>query len=73
MAAASWLVVLFGARWLGGPNAIALLLGFAYVVQLTPAVVKAWRTWRPSGISTGTWMLHLIEAVLWGTYGARTR
>ena len=69
VAAASWLAVLFGARWLGGPNAIAVLLGFAYVVQLTPAVVKAWRTWRPSGISTGTWMLYLIEAVLWGTYG----
>ena len=51
------------------PTAIAALLGFAYVVQLTPAVVKAWRTWRPSGIATGTWTLRLIESVLWGTYG----
>ena len=47
------------ARWLGGPNAIAVLLGFAYLVQLTPAVVKAWRTWSPSGIATATWMMRL--------------
>ena len=69
VAAAGWLVLLVAARWLGGPSAIAVLLGFAYLVQLTPAVVKAWRTWKPSGIATETWMLHLIEAVLWGTYG----
>jgi uncharacterized protein with PQ loop repeat len=69
VAAATWLAGLFGARLLGGPNALAVLLGFAYLVQLTPAVVKAWRTWSPSGISTGTWTLRLVEAVLWGTYG----
>ena len=54
---------------LGGPEAIATLLGLAYVVQLTPAVATAWRTWNPSGIATGTWTLRLIEAVLWGAYG----
>lgn len=69
VAAACWLVVLLGSRWLGGPTAIAVLLGFAYVVQFTPAVVKAWRTWKPSGIAAETWTLHLVESVLWGTYG----
>jgi uncharacterized protein with PQ loop repeat len=69
VAAACWIVALFGSRWMGGPKAIAVLLGFAYLVQLTPAVVKAWRTWKPSGIATETWTLRLIEAVLWGTYG----
>ena len=56
-------------RSLGGPEAIAALLGLAYVVQLTPAVATAWRTWSPSGIATSTWTLRLVEAALWGAYG----
>jgi hypothetical protein len=67
--AAAWLVVLLAARWLGGPAALAALLGLAYAVQLTPAVVTAWRTWSPSGIAAPTWVLRLGEAVLWGVYG----
>ncbi len=68
-AAASWLVVLVAARAFGGPTALAALLGAAYAVQLTPAVVTAWRTWSPSGIAVSTWTLRLTEAVLWGLYG----
>jgi hypothetical protein len=68
-AAASWLVVIFAARALGGPTALAALLGAAYAVQLTPAVFTAWRTWSPSGIAVSTWTLRLTEAVLWGVYG----
>jgi hypothetical protein len=57
------------ARVLGGPAALAALLGVAYAVQLTPAVVTAWRTWSPSGIAVPTWTLRLTEAFLWGLYG----
>jgi hypothetical protein len=67
--AASWLVVLVAARAFGGPAALAALLGAAYAVQLTPAVLTAWRTWSPSGIALTTWTLRLTEAVLWGAYG----
>jgi uncharacterized protein with PQ loop repeat len=67
--ALAWMTVLLTARWLGGPGSIAALLGVAYVVQLTPAVVTAWRTWSPSGIATSTWMMRLVESALWGTYG----
>jgi hypothetical protein len=68
-AAATWLAVLVAGRTLGGPTALAALLGIAYAVQLTPAVVTACRTWSPSGISVATWSLRLTEAVLWGVYG----
>jgi uncharacterized protein with PQ loop repeat len=68
-AAATWLAVLVASRTLVGPTALAALLGIAYAVQLTPAVVTAWRTWSPSGISVPTWTLRLTEALLWGVYG----
>ena len=48
---------------------MAALLGVAYVVQFTPAVVAAWRTWKPSGIATSTWTLRFLESALWGVYG----
>ena len=69
VAAVSWLAVLLGASLVGGPQALAALLGFAYLIQLAPAVVEAWRTWKPSGIAAETWALRLIEAALWGAYG----
>jgi hypothetical protein len=68
-AAATWLAMLVTGRALGGATALAALLGIAYAVQLTPAVVTAWRTWSPTGISVPTWTLRLTEALLWGGYG----
>jgi uncharacterized protein with PQ loop repeat len=68
-AASCWAAVLFGARWLGGPESIAALLAAASAIQLTPAVVTAWRTWSPSGIASVTWTLRLIESLLWAVYG----
>jgi uncharacterized protein with PQ loop repeat len=65
----TWLAILLTGRWLGGPEAIAALLGLAYLVQLTPAVVTAWRIWSPSGIATSTWTMRLVESALWGAYG----
>ena len=68
-AAVWWVAVLVGACWLGGLEALAALLGIAYVVQLTPAVATAWRTWNPTGIATTTWTLRLGESAMWGVYG----
>jgi uncharacterized protein with PQ loop repeat len=67
--AMAWLATLLAGRWLGGPETIAALLGLAYFIQLTPAVVTAWRTWSPSGIATSTWTMRLVESALWGMYG----
>ena len=69
LGASCWLVALFGTRWMGGPQSMAALLAVGYAVQLTPAVVTAWRTWSPSGIATATWSLRLVESSLWGVYG----
>lgn len=54
---------------LGSWTALGLVLGWAYVPQLAPAVWAAYRTSDPSGVSSGTWALIGIEAVLWVVYG----
>jgi hypothetical protein len=38
-------------------------------VQVAPSLWTAWRTYAPTGISPGTWLLFLIQVVLWGYYG----
>lgn len=55
---------------LGGWAVTGIVLGVGYGVQLAPAVAAALRTRDPHGISAGTWALALIEALLWGIYGA---
>lgn len=49
--------------WLG------LALGWAYILQLAPAVVAAYRSPDPTGISAGTWVMIGLEASLWLAYG----
>jgi uncharacterized protein with PQ loop repeat len=65
-----WGVMLLTALGLGGWDALGLVLGLSYAVQLAPSVWTAYRTHAPSGISPGTWWLGGIEAVLWGFYGS---
>ena len=60
------LVVTFA---LGSWGALGLVLGWAYVPQLAPAIWAAYRVSDPAGISAGTWALIGIEAVLWMVYG----
>ena len=52
------------------PAAIAALLGFAYAVQVTPAVWCAYRTRTPVGVARATWLLLALESALWSIYGA---
>ncbi len=63
------IVILAGAFALGSWPVLGLVLGWAYVPQLAPAVWAAYRTPDPSGISAGTWALIGVEAALWLVYG----
>ncbi|MDX1449523.1 MAG: hypothetical protein R3246_10735 [Acidimicrobiia bacterium] len=54
---------------LGSWHALGLVLGWAYVPQLAPAVWSAYRSPDPSGVSSGTWALIGVEAALWVVYG----
>jgi hypothetical protein len=47
----------------------AILTG-AFLVQVVPAVVAAYRTRRPTGIAQGTWLLVLAELSCWALFGA---
>jgi uncharacterized protein with PQ loop repeat len=61
--------VLVGSYVLGSWGVLGLVLGWAYVPQLAPAIWAAYRTADPTGISAGTWALIGIEAGLWMVYG----
>lgn len=54
---------------LGGTIGLALLLAVSPAVQLAPQVATTYRTARPRGVSTTTWMLTAAEAGSWGLYG----
>lgn len=53
-----------------GWAAAGLAIGLSYGIQLAPAVVAAYRTRDLGGVSPGTWIISLVEAVLWLAYGA---
>ncbi len=55
---------------LGGWEAAGLAIGLSYGIQLAPAVFAAFRTRELDGVSPGTWVISLVEAVLWLVYGA---
>lgn len=61
--------VLAAAYRLGSWTVLGLVLGWAYVPQLAPAVWAAYRTRLPAGISSATWALIGVEAALWMVYG----
>jgi uncharacterized protein with PQ loop repeat len=54
----------------GGWEAAGLAIGLSYGIQLAPAVFAAFRTRELDGVSPGTWVISLVEAVLWLAYGA---
>lgn len=64
-----WTLILAGTGIIGGWSALGLLLGWSYVIQLAPAVWSVYRTDRPTGVSAPTWILIVVEALLWGFYG----
>lgn len=54
---------------LGGWHTLGVVLGLAYVVQVTPSVWAAYRSPDPSGIAPSTWWLSVAGAALWMYYG----
>jgi hypothetical protein len=51
-----------------GPG-LGSLLTAAFLLQVTPSVWTAYRTARPTGISSGTWLLILGELTCWMIFG----
>jgi hypothetical protein len=69
----AWGSVLAGAGLTAGWTVLGAVLGVAYAVQVSPAIVAAYRTPVPSGVAPVTWAATLVEGLLWGFYGAARR
>lgn len=54
---------------IGGWALAGVAVGLSYGVQLLPAVVASLRTSALSGVSSTTWIIASVEAVLWLVYG----
>lgn len=65
----AWAAMLVTAYPILGRTGLGALLTAAFVVQVAPSLWTAYRTPRPTGISSGTWLLILGELACWLTYG----
>jgi uncharacterized protein with PQ loop repeat len=65
----AWAVLLAGVTLIGGWSALGAVLGVSYAIQVAPSLWTAWRTYAPTGIAPGTWVLFLVQVILWGYYG----
>ncbi|HGG56724.1 MAG TPA: PQ-loop repeat-containing protein [Nannocystis exedens] len=68
-AAALWAGLFVAAATTGGLNLVGAVLSVAFVVQITPSIVVAFRSDEVDGISSATWMLVAFEGALWLAYG----
>ncbi len=66
---AGWGALLILAEAAGGRAWLGTALAASFVLQVAPSVWTAYRTDRPTGISSGTWLLILAELLCWGVYG----
>jgi hypothetical protein len=55
-----------------GRVALGAALAAAFIVQVSPSLITAYRTRHPTGISSGTWLLILGELICYGLYGIKT-
>jgi uncharacterized protein with PQ loop repeat len=69
----AWGVVLVVMTSLTGIAVLGAVLGLAYALQVGPSVWTAYRTFAPTGVAPETWLLMLIQVVLWGVYGIAHR
>jgi uncharacterized protein with PQ loop repeat len=65
----AWAGLLSAATIVGGWSALGAVLGISYGIQVAPSLWTAWRTYAPTGIAPGTWLLVLVQVLLWGYYG----
>jgi len=68
-ATAGWGALLALAAAAGGRAGLGTALAASFVLQVAPSVWTAYRTDRPTGISSGTWQLIFAELLCWGVYG----
>ena len=66
---AAWAITLAAAGGAAGRAGLGALLTAAFLLQVTPSVWTAYRTVRPTGISSGTWLLILGELSCWMIFG----
>src|SRR5580658_6641599 len=65
----TWAAMLVTAYLILGRDGFGTLLTAAFAVQVAPSLWTAYRTTRPTGISSGTWLLILGELSCWLTFG----
>jgi uncharacterized protein with PQ loop repeat len=65
----AWIIVLGAAASVDRRLLGATLTG-AFLVQVIPAVITAYRTRHPTGIARGTWLFILGELSCWVVFGA---
>ncbi|HEX9260842.1 MAG TPA: PQ-loop domain-containing transporter [Acidimicrobiales bacterium] len=65
----TWAAFLTASAVAGGWSTLGAVLGVSYGVQVAPSLWTAWRTYAPTGIAPGTWLLFLAQVLLWGYYG----
>jgi len=65
----TWAITLAAVGVAAGRAGLGPLLTAAFLLQVTPSVWTAYRTVRPTGISSGTWLLILAELTCWLIFG----
>jgi uncharacterized protein with PQ loop repeat len=65
----TWAALLVTAYLVAGRVGLGALLTAAFAVQVTPSIWTAYRTARPTGVSSGTWLLILGELTCWMIFG----
>jgi uncharacterized protein with PQ loop repeat len=65
----AWAAMLITAYLVAGRAGLGALLTAAFAVQVAPSIWTAYRTARPTGISSGTWLLIGGELSCWLTFG----
>ena len=65
----AWAALLVTAYLVAGRAGLGVLLTAAFAVQVTPSIWTAYRTARPTGVSSGTWLLILGELTCWMIFG----
>ncbi len=58
-----------GIQRAAGWTVLGTVLGLSNGLYLGPAMIAAWRTYAPVGVSPGTWWLTVLEGFKWGLYG----
>jgi uncharacterized protein with PQ loop repeat len=65
----TWAALLITAYLIAGRVGLGALLTAAFAVQVAPSIWTAYRTARPTGISSGTWLLIGGELSCWLAFG----